>query len=701
MPSNRHTLQQLFSQPLSPQAIRLEPAALFDQPLAPKRPEFDFKRVEGMLLGLAVGDALGNTSEGLLPSTRRARYGEIRDYLPNRHARNQPLGLPSDDTQLSFWTLEQMIADHGFRPAALAERFCNRRIYGIGRTLRRFIRNHKSGQPWTSCGPASAGNGALMRIAPLLIPHLRSGGTELWSDTALAAMLTHNERASTSACLALNGMLWELLDMHQPPQPQWWLERYISLARPLEGASMLTPRGGDWQDFHGPLWEFAQRHVATAWAQQLSVIDACQAWYSGAYLLETVPSVLYILMRYGHDPEQAIIRAVNDTKDNDTIAAIVGAAVGALHGRQALPARWLDALPGRTTGNDDGRVFALIEQARQQFWSTGSAAETAAAKAPASVPDVTDRGRAMLLAHACGDRFGAPLEFISDASVRSRDVTLDNWTDDTHMSLYLGEAILAHGAGPLDPECFGKATGDAFVRWLHDPLTPSTAPGGTCLRGAANFERNSDWHSSGIAASDGCGAVMRVAPLALAWRGTELLQAARISALLTHVHPNALEAAIACAWLLGAILDGKALNASLVEQAIKYLEGDWSQGGNVADSLRAALAWLPRQQDWLDEAAIPQGDGGWRSGSALGLAIAAALRWPGQLQLAVEKSARIRGDSDSVACLTGALMGAASGCAAIPAHWLSTLPRRKAISTLADQLIQQATITRQTGFTLH
>ena len=32
--------------------------------------------------------------------------------------------------------------------------------------------------------------------------------------------------------------------------------------------------------------------------------------------------------RYGTEPKRAVIRAVNDTKDNDTVAAIVGAAVG-------------------------------------------------------------------------------------------------------------------------------------------------------------------------------------------------------------------------------------------------------------------------------------------------------------------------------------------------------------------------------------
>ena len=72
----------------------------------------------------------------------------------------------------------------------------------------------------------------------------------------------------------------------------------------------------------------------------MSTVDACNSWYSGAFLLETVPSVLYILERHGNDPEEAIVRAVNDTRDNDTVAAIVGAAVGALHGAIRLPERW-------------------------------------------------------------------------------------------------------------------------------------------------------------------------------------------------------------------------------------------------------------------------------------------------------------------------------------------------------------------------
>jgi ADP-ribosyl-[dinitrogen reductase] hydrolase len=126
--------------------------------------------------------------------------------------------------------------------------------------------------------------------------------------------------------------------------------------------------GGAFADYQGPLWLFVEEKVRNAYDQGLSVLEAAKEWYSGAYLLETIPSVIYILMRHGHNLEEAIIRAVNDTKDNDTIAAIVGAAVGALHGKKAIPKRWIRDLSSRTTDRDGGRIFELLNEAKSLWW---------------------------------------------------------------------------------------------------------------------------------------------------------------------------------------------------------------------------------------------------------------------------------------------------------------------------------------------
>jgi ADP-ribosyl-[dinitrogen reductase] hydrolase len=349
--------------------IDLRRGSLFDVAPEPMPASLDWERVEGMMLGLAIGDALGATSEGLLPGPRRARYGEIRGYLPHPYADNRPVGLPTDDTQLAFWTLEQMIADRGFDPEQVAARFCSERIYGIGSTVRRFVANFRAGLPWYRCGPKSAGNGALMRIAPMLIPHLASGTPDLWADAALSAMITHNDSASISACLSFVHMLWHLLQIDAPPAAVWWPQAYVEAARELEADETYRPRGGPFAAYQGTLWRFVEAHVPEAFAAGLPTVDACNAWGSGAYLLETVPSVLYILMRHGGDFEEAIVRAVNDTVDNDTVAAIVGAAVGALHGVDAIPERWRSGLLGRTTAvGDDGRASELLAQARALWW---------------------------------------------------------------------------------------------------------------------------------------------------------------------------------------------------------------------------------------------------------------------------------------------------------------------------------------------
>jgi ADP-ribosyl-[dinitrogen reductase] hydrolase len=362
---NRELLEALFQG----ERIDIRRGMLFDRAPASMSPDLDFGRVEGMMLGLAIGDALGNTSESQPPSLRRDRFGEIRDYLPNRYTGYQPDGLPSDDSQLAFWTLEQMLADSGFEPEHVAHRFCRGRIFGIGSSVRQFRDNMASGVPWHQAGPKSAGNGALMRIAPMLIPHLRPGTADLWMDTALSAMITHNDSASIAACLAFVDMLWQMLQMPAPPQPEWWLESYVAVASDLEQDENYRSRAPGHESYQGALWRFVQEQVSAAHARRLPTVGACNSWYSGAYLLETIPSVIYILMRHGDDPEEAIVRAVNDTWDNDTIAAIVGAAVGALHGRAGLPARWIEGLLGRTAEHDDGHVFQLVAAARTAWWS--------------------------------------------------------------------------------------------------------------------------------------------------------------------------------------------------------------------------------------------------------------------------------------------------------------------------------------------
>jgi len=134
-------------------------------------------------------------------------------------------------------------------------------------------------------------------------------------------------------------MLWQLLGMEAAPEPSWWPRAYVDAARDLEGQTAYQPRCGAFTGYNGPLRRFVDERLVAACEQDLTTLAACEQWWSGAYLLETLPGALYVLARHAGDPEDALVRAVNDTKGNDTVAALVGAAVGALHGASSLPDR--------------------------------------------------------------------------------------------------------------------------------------------------------------------------------------------------------------------------------------------------------------------------------------------------------------------------------------------------------------------------
>ncbi|MDX1946672.1 MAG: ADP-ribosylglycohydrolase family protein [Pirellulaceae bacterium] len=393
---NARLLDELFAR----SQIKLRRGAIFDA--AP--PPLDLaglrknERIEGMLLALAAGDSLGHSTEWKYDAdTRHREFGTIVDHVGTALSL---AGRISDDTQFSFWTVESLLAEGRFDFDALTRHFLARRerAVGMGRNTAAALARHserlRTGMPALhQCAGDPAvdgrGNGSVMRLAPLLLPHLRAPSSELYADLALGAFLTHGHPAALAATVALGTMLWECLrrPVGEAAEPRWWLDEFVRIASDLEPwppryGPGKPPEPDALKQFEGCLWEFVDGPLRRMWQRGTSVRDACSlaGFGSGADCFQSVPAILYILMHHADSLVAAVIAAVNDTKDNDTVAAVVGAFTGALHGRRAIRHKWLDGISSKSLGDDSGSpdrvlIERLARRAAERFVGpTGSTA---------------------------------------------------------------------------------------------------------------------------------------------------------------------------------------------------------------------------------------------------------------------------------------------------------------------------------------
>ncbi len=282
-------------------------------------------RVRGMLLGLAIGDALGNTSEGMTPAERREIHGtsrgelpsDIRDYLPNRREDMRAVGLPSDDTQLASGLWSHCYAAVSPRPG------------GTGRHVHETqpdLRHRDDGDGFSHglpTGRQSVVRGGKTQRRERGTNAYRSGCStpfaehvvRLWQDVVVATVLTHRERGGRGCGCGLHrsagGYLTRGVDARDGTAPdipaRWWAETFLKYGRTVE-TGVAYERGGRGAPFRGSLCSWVEQEVFSAIAAGTGVLEAAERWCSGAYLLETVPCVLHILACHGNDPEEAISR---------------------------------------------------------------------------------------------------------------------------------------------------------------------------------------------------------------------------------------------------------------------------------------------------------------------------------------------------------------------------------------------------------
>ena len=167
-----------------------------------------FTRCRGSLLGLAVGDALGTTLEFKSPGTFRP----LRDMIGGGPFGLKP-GQWTDDTSMALCLGESLLACGGFDARDQMERYCRwwreghlsatGTCFDIGITVRGALgRFQRDRDPFAgSTDPQTAGNGSLMRLAP--VPLFFAQSRDARSRGAGGGEFTHDARGRRGGgCLA-------------------------------------------------------------------------------------------------------------------------------------------------------------------------------------------------------------------------------------------------------------------------------------------------------------------------------------------------------------------------------------------------------------------------------------------------------------------------------------------------------------------
>ncbi|MCW8087084.1 ADP-ribosylglycohydrolase family protein [Sabulicella glaciei] len=274
-------------------------------------------RALGCFLGLAVGDALGTTVE----FRARGTFAPVAEMTGGGPFRLEP-GQWTDDTSMAICLAESLLAHPRLDERDLMERFCRwwregensatGTCFDIGNATRAALaRFERSGNPFAGDpSPDAAGNGSIMRLAPVALRFWRdSGRAELVAERQ--SRVTHATPVTLAACILLCELLCDLI-----------AGRADALApRPRKG---LPPR--------------IRAIAAGKWRGQPE-----QSISSSGYVVHTLEAALWSLDGAA-DFEEAVLRAVNLGDDADTVGAVTGQLAGALWGLSGIPRRWLDQL---------------------------------------------------------------------------------------------------------------------------------------------------------------------------------------------------------------------------------------------------------------------------------------------------------------------------------------------------------------------
>ncbi|MBM7609126.1 ADP-ribosyl-[dinitrogen reductase] hydrolase [Lysinibacillus composti] len=267
-------------------------------------------KIQGGLIGVAVGDALGATTEFMTKDEIKAQYGKVTEIIGGG-VWGLAQGETTDDTAMTLAVVKGIMANPNDPIEEIGKEFLlweKTDPVDIGITIRTVFGNYKGDwfqaaeEAHHQLGGLSAGNGTLMRCLPIALAY--SEQTKIDEISITQSKMTHYDDLASEACVIYNRIAKRLLEgesLHQAIQTEIKHTRYESN---YEAEPDCPPDG---------------------------------------YVVHTMKWVLYWLTNC-ETFEEVVVGATNAGHDSDTVAAIAGGLKGMEVGYRNIPAKLSNAL---------------------------------------------------------------------------------------------------------------------------------------------------------------------------------------------------------------------------------------------------------------------------------------------------------------------------------------------------------------------
>ncbi len=274
-------------------------------------------RFQGCLLGLAIGDAIGTTLEFKI----KGSFEPITDMIGGGPFGLKP-GQWTDDTSMALCLAHSLLYCNGFNPIDQMNRYCNWWRFGymsstgecfdIGMTVSTALNKYlKTEDPFSGdINPRSAGNGSLMRLAPVPM-YFYPDFQNVLKYSGKSSRTTHATAECIDACRYFSSLLFyifkgttkEELITTQTYQPETIKIKEIS-----SGAFISKSR---------------------------------DEIFGTGYVVASLEAALWCFFNT-ENYSDAVLMAANLGDDADTTAAICGQISGAYYGVSSFPTEWVE-----------------------------------------------------------------------------------------------------------------------------------------------------------------------------------------------------------------------------------------------------------------------------------------------------------------------------------------------------------------------